>query len=500
MTMSKRDAQLRLLFVLAPILATAVALADYLPDRVRADEGASYPDALLFSGGLSLLIQLAAGVRQWRRSGGFDALSRLGAIAGIAIVVLVTLLATTFAEWSGLIGGDRVALRTFATFAGAASAALYFLFGVEGRFDHVAVKPVAMLSASTLFCLVLLEALLVAWNFITPIPLLIGESGARETLERYRMEGGSPHRGGILNSEGYFDEPFVASRSPGSVGVVLADSFGIGIVPRGVNFIDVAEASLGDALGRSLWLDNRGIPAIGIPEYAWILENEIAKDSIRTVVVCLFPTNDLWSVRDRRRPRASISNWLLRDVTAGAIARLRLSLASGQDTLSPLLDEPAVGTGIADSALAVLPPTFPEDEYLRIEGDRLRAVDPSGRSIANQLERTIEVLNAMRSRTNAPLRVVLIPDEFQVSDSLHAEVVARFPRYKDIDRNATYQKLKRLLKDEEYKVLDLLDLLREGERLGATYHPRDTHWNAHGNRIAGEALARFLEPDFSGDP
>lgn len=25
------------------------------------------------------------------------------------------------------------------------------------------------------------------------------------------------------------------------------------------------------------------------------------------------------------------------------------------------------------------------------------------------------------------------------------------------------------------------------------YHLRDTHWNARGNRIAGEELARFLE-------
>ena len=42
------------------------------------------------------------------------------------------------------------------------------------------------------------------------------------------------------------------------------------------------------------------------------------------------------------------------------------------------------------------------------------------------------------------------------------------------------------------RVLDLLPILREAELAGHTYHLRDTHWNARGNRLAGEALAEKL--------
>ena len=42
------------------------------------------------------------------------------------------------------------------------------------------------------------------------------------------------------------------------------------------------------------------------------------------------------------------------------------------------------------------------------------------------------------------------------------------------------------------RVLDLLPVLREAEREARTHHLRDTHWNAHGNRVAGRELARAL--------
>ena len=41
-------------------------------------------------------------------------------------------------------------------------------------------------------------------------------------------------------------------------------------------------------------------------------------------------------------------------------------------------------------------------------------------------------------------------------------------------------------------VLDLLPLFREGSRDRRLYWPRNTHWNAAGNRLAGQTLAEFL--------
>jgi hypothetical protein len=42
------------------------------------------------------------------------------------------------------------------------------------------------------------------------------------------------------------------------------------------------------------------------------------------------------------------------------------------------------------------------------------------------------------------------------------------------------------------RVLDLLPARRAAAREARTYHLRDTHWNAHGNRVAARELARAL--------
>ena len=34
--------------------------------------------------------------------------------------------------------------------------------------------------------------------------------------------------------------------------------------------------------------------------------------------------------------------------------------------------------------------------------------------------------------------------------------------------------------------------MREEQQTARVYHLHDTHWNARGNRIAGEAMAQFI--------
>lgn len=46
--------------------------------------------------------------------------------------------------------------------------------------------------------------------------------------------------------------------------------------------------------------------------------------------------------------------------------------------------------------------------------------------------------------------------------------------------------------ENDVSVLALMAALLEAEKDGCTDHLRDTHWNAHGNRIAGKQAADFL--------
>jgi hypothetical protein len=93
-----------------------------------------------------------------------------------------------------------------------------------------------------------------------------------------------------------------------------------------------------------------------------------------------------------------------------------------------------------------------------------------------------------------PLVAMLIPDEFQGEDDLFAAIVAR--RGPGLDRDRPQRDAAAILAKLGIPALDLLPVLRAVRPLADgrrhLYHARDTHWNARGNRIAGEALARFL--------
>ena len=45
---------------------------------------------------------------------------------------------------------------------------------------------------------------------------------------------------------------------------------------------------------------------------------------------------------------------------------------------------------------------------------------------------------------------------------------------------------------QNIRYIDMLPALRKGEQTDRTYHLRDTHFNAYGNKIVGDALAHGL--------
>ena len=93
-----------------------------------------------------------------------------------------------------------------------------------------------------------------------------------------------------------------------------------------------------------------------------------------------------------------------------------------------------------------------------------------------------------------PFGLVLIPDESMVEDGLWARITASTG---PLRRHALRQSLLAFAAEQGIAVLDLLPPLlaaapwpADGKR--HLYLLRDTHWNARGNRIAGEALAPFV--------
>ena len=88
--------------------------------------------------------------------------------------------------------------------------------------------------------------------------------------------------------------------------------------------------------------------------------------------------------------------------------------------------------------------------------------------------------------------LVIIPDEFQVNDELFEVLMKRVDDPGSYDREYPQMRIRGFARERSIQVLDLLDAQRGGQGAKRVYHLRDTHWNARGNRIAGEALAQFL--------
>ena len=118
----------------------------------------------------------------------------------------------------------------------------------------------------------------------------------RDALRRSRYKPHAQRFDRKLNSGGFVDdEPFVAEDRD-LVVAVLADSFGVGVVPFAYNFATVAEWRLRHAIGGNfarVAVHNFGVAGVGLPEHFYLMRTEALPTSPSLVVLCLFVGNDI---------------------------------------------------------------------------------------------------------------------------------------------------------------------------------------------------------------
>jgi hypothetical protein len=140
------------------------------------------------------------------------------------------------------------------------------------------------------------------------------------------------------------------------------------------------------------------------------------------------------------------------------------------------------------------PPTLSVERFAYVETTRAEITLPEK---AGEYRPALDELERLRTAAGTiPVAFLLIPDEFQVEDAPWRDVewVGIAAR---ADRDLPQKIVGRWLEEHGIPYVDLLPLLRavpvleDGSR--HVYHLRDTHWNARGNRVAGEALAELIE-------
>ena len=112
--------------------------------------------------------------------------------------------------------------------------------------------------------------------------------------------------------------------------------------------------------------------------------------------------------------------------------------------------------------------------------------------IAQRWSSYFEGLRFFAENIGERLVIVILPDEFQVNDTLWEQVQRKVGDASPLERDLPQKKILAFCAEHGIPCLDLLPILRAAEREGHTYHLRDTHWNARGNEVAGRATSDFL--------
>lgn len=343
-------------------------------------------------------------------------------------------------------------------------------------------------------------------------------------MARYRLRPEQATPGFPVNAQGHFDAEFGA-RAPGVPrAATIGDSFSTSVVPHHYHFTTVAERVLGRGE-----VCNLGIAGMGLNEYLYLLREEALPLQPDVIVVDVFVGNDLvdnlsvsaapdwlepWLDRERllillvpRRALAVVTGQqgeLRPDGAAGGAADQATGRAagggsggasgggSGGTQAGATLDFERLFPWLADPSREI--PPFTPERFALVERNRAHSICRP--EAPPPWPRIFELLLEMRRTAGStPIAVMLIPDEFQVEDSVW-QLVTSGPDGERLDRDLPQRVLGQWLTEQGIPYLDLLPPLRavvpmpDGRR--HLYHLRDTHFNARGNEVVGEELAAFL--------
>lgn len=362
------------------------------------------------------------------------------------------------------------------------------------------VRRADLAAFSLLSAALLLEGVLLAGQALRPGYVLWDEAPDAMRVATLRGEESNPYFEYHWNSLGFHDDEFFAARPGDHTVALLADSFGVGIVPFAYNFATVAErrltALLKGAVPGRVAVHNLGVTRIGMPGYAYLLRTEVPRLGVAQVVLAVFAGNDLDGFPEARprhgflKMRLSLGGWLLWRVPRRAWKIHRALEARGAEEPSVPLNGQAPLAYLNNPELEQ--PFFDEEHFLAIERGKMALLDPADLTTKGKYERFFGALEKFHRELDRRLLVMLIPDELQVNDRLWRQLGGGTAATARLQRDYPQRRITAWCAEERIRVLDLLPVLRRAERGGRTYHLRDTHFNARGNRVAGEALAETL--------
>jgi hypothetical protein len=342
---------------------------------------------------------------------------------------------------------------------------------------------------SLLFIEVGLRVGLAAYGTVRPLPLWLSFS---EDYSKYKLAA-IRFPGHKLNPDGFNDDPFQEEKPPGIRRVIaVGDSFLVGLVPRERNFIDIMERRIQANLPAEIY--NMGIVHTHPGQYLSVLVKEGLRWNPDVILIGFFVGNDIKA----NAPEHSF--WYRRSIRTITIPRRILALSSElaqrQNKNVPL------GWAFGDPGYLDDPekefPTFSEMKYLRKQRKHLKLTLRRPRWETEKrwrgtLENLTDIHEVAKER-GIPMLLVIMPDEFQVNESVRNKAFERFQLApEDYDVASPQKRLVAFARSRKIVVVDLLEPLREADKVRRCYHLQDGHWNSRGNAIAAEAILPALK-------
>jgi hypothetical protein len=322
--------------------------------------------------------------------------------------------------------------------------------------------------------------------------------------------------GFVLNSRSLRTKEYTEVKAAGTERVLaFGDSFtwASGGLPHRQHWPTILEERLAALSARPVEVLRFGVPATGPAFQLRLWQLEGSRLDADAVVVAFFVGNDFI---DHQRELAGSAlrpgGWRNRLVGTSMTIRLLINLRRALAATDDGGEITKAAAAEAGDSLAPVPgselpgyreggrfdrPKLEEERFLEIEARRMLLCHRSQRTTFETLLAGVaEVLVSFRDEveaTGARFLVMVIPDEYQVSPRLAAEIVERDGgSIGDYDLGLPQRRLTEVLGARGIELLDLLPVFAERGATMALYGTRDTHWNHAGNLLAADLLAERL--------
>jgi len=287
-----------------------------------------------------------------------------------------------------------------------------------------------------------------------------------------------------LNSRGFKDVEFKPKKKPNTYRILaLGDSFAFGVVPYQYNYLTLLGQQLNSGCCE-VEVMNMGIPGTGPQDYLALFVNEGLELRPDMVLVSFFIGNDFTDTMHARKAKPYEYSHV--------VALIRHVIKIHQNYTGQALFTQAT---YDDNT-----PTFTDEAYLDIAKKRSLIYakwEPFKHALADAVYYLVRI-KELCDLSNMALRVVIIPDELQLSPTLQAKVrKALNASSNELDFTLPNRLLREQLRANRIDFSDLLDSFLSASGQMNLYRPNDSHWNIAGNKLAADILTSYISSQLS---